>query len=246
MKLKSVHIAPIIFVAFVAGIGGTMLAGLWRTESSKVPVKYETGEFAGEYNPGDIRGSYSFGEISELFDIPVEDLGMTYDVQKNPGAFQVKSLEEMYGEIEGPDGTPGEIGTDSVRWFVSLYVGLPYMAAADTLLPASAASVLQDRVDEKTLQALKKYMVQLGEAAQTESASEEPADHELEDIDTTVKGKTTFGELLQWGVTREEIEEILMLPMGEDNEAVRDFCIEKEIEFSVVKTPLQGIIDAKK
>ena len=247
MRLRSIHIAPIIFVVFIVGIGGTMLAKVWRTEASKVPVMIETGEFAGEFNPADIRGSYFFSEIGELFGIPVSALGLAYGIADDPGSFQVKNLEDMYGELEGPDGTPGEIGTDSVRWFVALYTGLPYMAAQDTLLPLSAANVLKERVDEKTLQNLKKYMVEVGTAVQAESAGGEAAleteDHGTEAGDTTLTGKTTFGELLKWGATREQIEKILSLPMGRDNETIRDFCINQGIEFTTVKTPLQELIN---
>lgn len=245
MKLRSIHIAPIIFVLFIAGIGGTMLGGIWITESSKVPVTYAEGEFAGEYNPADIRGSYSFSDIAEVFDVPVEALGKAYAVTENQESFQVKNLEDLYGEFETDSGLIGEVGTDSVRWFVALYIGLPYVPEEDTLLPASASSVLRERIDEETFQSLKEKMVRLGDAVGEDESAAGTAVREEDEDETTVKGKTTFGELLKWGLSREEIERALGTEMGGDNNTVRDYCIEKGIEFSVVKTPLQKLVDEK-
>ena len=56
----------IIFVFIFGGIAITSVTGYWQTSSSKIPAKYQGGEFAGQYDPADIRGSYSFGEISEI------------------------------------------------------------------------------------------------------------------------------------------------------------------------------------
>lgn len=229
MKLRSLHIAIIVFILFIAGIGGTMLGGIWVTESSKTPLTYAEGKFAGEYNPADIRGSYSFSDIAEVFDVPVDALGKAYAVTENPGAFQVKNLEDSYGEI----------GTDSVRWFVALYSGFPYTPEEDTLLPASAYSVLRDRIDEETLRSIKEKTVRLGDAGAEAAAGGDDED------DTTIKGKTTFGELLKWGLSEEEIEKVLGSEMGRSNDTVRDYCIEYGIEFSTVKTSLQELVDSK-
>lgn len=270
MKLRAIHIAPVIFVVFIAGIGGTMLGGVWVTESSKVPVTYAEGEYAGEYNPADIRGSYTFEDIENAFGVPAEDLGKAYGVSENPGAFQVKNLEEIYGAAVSEAGTPGEIGTDSVRWFVALYRGLPYTPEEDTLLPSSASSVLRGRVDEETFLLLKVKTASPGDSAETAAAgphdagtesaadtaaanevgadhsADEAADYTTDDEDPTVKGKTTFGELLEWGATREEIEAVLDSEMGRANEMIRDFALERGIEFSVLKPALQELIDSKR
>ena len=58
-----------------------------------------------------------------------------------------------------------------------------------------------------------------------------------------VRGKTTFGELLDWGVSKEEIEQALGLPIGKAGISVRDYCIDNGIEFSTVKGALQEAAD---
>jgi len=152
MTLRSKHIAPIVLVVFILGIGATMFFGLWQTASSKVPATYTEGEFAGEYNPADIRGSYSFGDIEEAFAVPVAALAEAFAVEDtdNPASFLCKSLDDLYGATEN-----GEVGTDSVRWFVALYAGLPYSPEEDTLLLSTAISVLQDRLTEAELETVR-------------------------------------------------------------------------------------------
>ena len=248
MTLRSKHIVAIVLAVFVLGIGGTMIFNLWQTTSSKIPATYTSGEFAGEYNPADIRGSYSFGDIQESFAVPVTALAEAFAVAdtENPASFLCKNLEDLYGEMEN-----GEIGTDSVRWFVALYTGLPYTPGEDTLLPSPSVPVLQERLSEAELEAVKAKTVDLsapGEGAVADghvrdSQAVEQTDTHAETEAGQVKGKTTFGELLSWGVSKEAIEQILGLPIGKAGVTVRDYCIENGIEFSTVKDALQAAAD---
>jgi hypothetical protein len=250
MTLRSKHIVPIVLVVFILGIGGTMIFNLWQTKSSKVPATYTTGEFAGEYNPADIRGSYSFGDIEEAFAVPVKALATAFAVEdaENPAAFLSKSLEDLYGATEN-----GEVGTDSVRWFVSLYTGLPYTPEEDTLLLSASISVLRERLSDTELEAVRTKTVSLstlGQAAAVPETSQAEGSQTEEQTDThseteagEVKGNTTFGDLLSWGVNKETIEQILGLPLGKAGVTVRDYCIENGIEFSTVKEALQAAAD---
>ena len=237
MKLRSKHIVPIIIVAFAGGIGLTMALNLWQTESSKIPAKFQTGEFAGEYNPGDIRGSYSFGDIQSAFSVPVADLAKAFGVETadDPAAVKAKDFEEMYGAVE-----QGEIGTDSIRLFVALYLDLPYEPEDTTLLPGPAISVLRERLSEEKLEELKPITVSLSglkPAATTE-------EHEVPD-DTIIRGRTTFQELLNWGLSKTEIEEAIGMEMGKPGVTVRDYLAEKQMEFKDAKDKLQVMVDAK-
>jgi len=238
MTLRSRHIAPIVLVVFILGIGVTMIFDLWQTTSSKVPATYTEGEFAGEYNPADIRGSYSFGDIEEAFAIPVTALAKAFAVEdtENPAAFLCKSLEELYGATES-----GEVGTDSVRWFVALYAGLPYSPEQDTLLLSPSISVLRERLNEAQLETVRAKTVTVSTLGV--GAAAESGDTHTETEIAEVKGKTTFGELLSWGVSKETIEQILGRPIGKAGDTVRDYCIENGIEFSSVKGALQAATD---
>jgi hypothetical protein len=247
MTLRSKHIVPVVLAVFIIGIGVTMILNLWQTTSSKIPATYTEGEFAGEYNPADIRGSYSFGDIEEAFAVPVAALATAFAVTEteNPAAFLCKSLEDLYGVMDN-----GEIGTDSVRWFVSLYTGLPYRPEEDTLLPSTSIPVLQDRLSGTDLETVRAKTIQLstldswpGESAAADSQAPEQTDTHTESETGQVKGKTTFGDLQSWGASKETIEQILGLPIGKAGVTVRDYCIENGIEFSTVKDALQEAAD---
>ena len=245
MTLRSRNIAPIVLAVFIIGIGGTIIFDLWQTTSNKIPATYTSGEFAGQYNPADIRGSYSFGDIEEAFAVPAAALATAFGVEdsENPAAFRCKELEDRYGELKN-----GEIGTDSVRWFVALYTGLPYTPEEDTLLPSPAVSVLKGTMSEAEIEEVKVKTVGIsGPAAAaapdgTAAAAEQAEAHTESEVGQ-VKGKTTFGELESWGVSKEEIEKVLGLPVGKAGITVRDYCIENGIEFSTVKGALQAAVD---
>lgn len=140
MKISVKAMAIILVGLFVAGIGGASLFGLWKTTSTKVPVAIKEGEFAGMPNPSDIRGSYTWADVAKAFSFDVR-LVLTAFGATNP-AEKVNTLEALYVGATLPEGS--EIGTDSVRLFVSLLTGLPHVPEEGTILPMSATAVLRE------------------------------------------------------------------------------------------------------
>lgn len=247
MRVKSGAMALIVMIVFVAGIGGTMAFNLWKTETEKEPAKYRTGEFAGKANPADIRGSYSLADIVAAFDVPLADLAKAFgaDGEKDPGAFQVKSLEDMFPA----DAAGRKIETDSVRLFVALYKGLPITSEPTTGLPSAAVEILLAKapLDAAGIADVKARAVGAAPGAATGAApGAASATHTESTTDRTIKGSTTFQNLLDWGVARQDVEKVLNMAMGATGQTVRDFCTAKGIEFGTVKTSLQALVDAKK
>ena len=250
MILKSRHIALVVLVFFAGGVGLSIAVNQWRTESSKIPAAYSSGEFAGQPNPADIRGSYSLADIESAFGVRATDLAAAFGVSadENPASFKVKQLEGMYGATEG-----GEIGTDSVRYFVALYKGLPYEPEDTTILPRAAGSVLRERLSGDELAALSERMVRLAGplTSQESDGDPEPAENATsgehsETEEAFVKGRTTFQELLDWGLTREEIEGVLGFEMGKSGVTVRDHVVANGLEFKGIREQLQALLDAKR
>ena len=241
MRVTAKGAALILPLFFILGIGSAMISGYWRTESSKQPARYTEGELAGEYNPADIRGSYSFGDIEEAFGIPVETLAKAFGFssEENPGGVQIKIFEEIYGSSE-----EGEIGTDSMRLFVSIYLNRPYIPEEDTLIPQPAFNILkkEGKVSAEDLAEFEDKVISL-ETLQIEKDTG-TADVEVhEEVLMEIKGKTTFAELLDCGLRREQIEDVLGMPMGQTSVSVRDYCMEKGVEFSTVKSAIQEMLD---
>jgi len=254
MKIKNWHMGLIVLIVIFGGIAGTMAFNLWNTEGggggqgtgrSRVPVTFKVGEFAGEYNPADIRGSYSFGHISELWEIPLTELGAAFGLEaiENLADFKCNDLEAAYTNL----GEDVEIGTGSVKVFVALYTGLPIMLSDDEYLPQSAVEILKAEANltEEQLVFLDTHSVditgiQIGTAV---TSSEESEEHEAS-TEMVIKGKTTFRELLDWGLSEEEIEAVIGEEMPARDINIRDFATEKGLEFGVIKEALQAKVDA--
>jgi hypothetical protein len=152
MKMTAKIMALVILGSFVVGIGGSKVIGYWKMTSSKTPVTIKTGEFVGLPNPADIRGSYTWADVAKAFNFDVqlamEAFGAT------DASVRVSTLETIFPKDILPAGT--EIGTSSVRLFVSLLVGLPLAAEEDTILPIMAIDILRQhsKVDSATLEAI--------------------------------------------------------------------------------------------
>jgi len=256
MKFTSFPLAISIFVLLFGGIGFSSAMNWWQTESTKIPAKYSEGEAAGEYNPADIRGSYTFGAINTSFGIPLEDLRIAFRLPAggDTAAFPVKSLEELYAEL------PVEMGTGSIRLFTAFYKGLPYdlAANADTYLFVEAAEILITNgsmtpeqavfLTTHTLTADLQLPAVVPVPASTALPQESGVPVSTEHVTTggLVGGKTTFQNILDWGVTAEEITAILGEPMPDAAMLVKDFATSKGLEFSSLKAQFQTKVDEAK
>ena len=69
-------------------------------------------------------------------------------------------------------------------------------------------------------------------------------EHDESESDRLIKGKTTFREVLDWGVPQETIESVLGQSMPNPLLTVKDFCLEQGLEFATVKEALQVYVDS--
>ena len=253
MNLTSKTLAAIILVILFGGIVFSTAMGWWATESSKVAATYTEGEFAGQANPADIRGSYTFGDVEKNFGIPAAIMAQAFNIQtENPAAFAAKELETIYGESEF------EVGTASVRLFVAFYNGLPFDLSTDMYLPQSAADLLKSRnlTAEQSAYLESHSIPNLAaesdspEVAPAQTAESAPEAEATQAVVTTeasterlVKGKTSFQEVLDWGVSQEIIEQIMGMPMPNPLTKIKDYCLEKGLDFETIKTALQAEVN---
>jgi hypothetical protein len=246
MTINTKTIAIALSLIFLAGIPLADALGFWETESRKIPAKYESGEFAGISNPADIRGSYSFNDISNAFPISVEILADAYGVAtsvKNINDFQLKQLEEIYPDL----GDDVEIGTGSVKYFVALYVGLPYDEEGDGL-PLRAVEILYDegKIDEVKRDELMKIAINLDlykNYIQAEESSSNNIVSEESHEKVLINANTLINDLYSNGITDKEMIEVLGEIPPNKNTKLRDYCTEKGLSFSDVKSKFTGIIE---
>jgi len=238
MTLTSKPLAVIVLVILFGGILFSSAMGWWLTESTKEAATFTGGEFAGLPNPADIRGSYTFGDVEKNFDVPAATLAQAFSVTTDdPSSFGVKDLETIYADQEF------EIGTASVRLFVALYTGLPYEIVDDLYLPKRAVEMLKSHVTLTPEQVtyLDAHAIVLEGMSAPAPQTEEHT--ETESTDRIIKGKTTFQEVLDWGVSQETIEAILGGPMPNPLTKVKDHCLEVGLNFEEVKPAIQAEID---
>jgi hypothetical protein len=256
MTLKSKPLAALVVAIMFGGIFFSSAMGWWQTESTKEAAVFSSGEFAGQANPADIRGSYTFGDVEKNFNIPAALMTQAFGVVSGaPAEFQVKELEAQYA------GAAQEVGTASVRLFVAFYLGLPFDLSTDIYLPESAAAILGERsltpeqaaylaahtVANAGTEAIPQPAATQAPASQPTPAAVEPQSPQATHAprsEALVKGKTTFAELLAWGVSTQAIEQVLGMPMPDaPGMTVKDFCNANGLSFETVKPALQAEID---
>lgn len=256
MKIKPTFLGLIIVAILFGGIFASSALNLWKTESVKIPQKFTIGEFAGKYDPADIRGSYAFDDVSSAFNIPVEDLKYAFGLREDidTSIFKNKDLENIYGSLE--DGK--EIGNASVKLFVALYTGSPYEVDEETYLPKPAVDILKAKASltEEQAQYLDNHIVDITTLSQESTvdvssqnngnkASTTKENSENHYIDEKlVRGKTTFKEVLDWGVSKETIEKIIDGKISNTNMLIRDYCTDNGLQFSAIKAALQNEVDS--
>ncbi|MBK5243379.1 hypothetical protein [Clostridium sp.] len=244
MNIKTNKLAIIILTVFFGGILITIGLDIWTTTSTKIPAKIQIGDNAGEYNPEDIRGSYTFAEVGELFEIDVPVLFDAFNIPKDtvPTDIQTKDLEGLFENLEV------EIGNESVQIFVALYKNLP-VTLADSYLPNGAVKILLelDKLDEVQKTYFKSHQVDIVNITEN---SPEPLDKNNEssiavsnEEENVVKGSTTFQQLLNAGISKKQIEEVLNEPMPPTNQIIRTYCTEKGVSFSAIKDQLNSLIE---
>jgi hypothetical protein len=246
MMITSKPLAVIVLVMLFGGIFFSSAMGWWATESTKEPVTFTEGEFAGQANPADIRGSYTFGDIANSFEVTPEVLAQAFGITEyDPAAFAVKELEAIYLD------SGFEIGTASVRLFVAYYSGLPFDTTDQEIyMPQSATDILlaKGNLTPEQIAYLEKYTVTVGgsapEAEPVVESTPAPAEtHTTTSEEYTVKGKTTFGELITWGVPQDVIEEIIGAPIPNPAITVKDYASANGLDFETLRPALQAEVD---
>jgi hypothetical protein len=245
MTITSKSLTLIILVTIFGGIALASAMGWWATESSKVPAAFAEGEFAGQANPADIRGSYTFGDISNSFDVAPAVLAQAFGVRTDdPAAFAVKELEALYAL------TDFEIGTTSIRLFVAYYTGLPFDTTDQEIyLPNSATAILvaKNNLTPEQLAYLEKYTADAGTMnpviPETTAAPSPSSESAASSAEYTVKGKTTFGELVQWGVPQRTIETLIGASLPDPAMTLKDYAAANGLNFETLKPALQAEVD---
>jgi hypothetical protein len=138
-----------------------------------------------------------------------------------------------------------EIGTASVRLFVAFYTGLPFDTAEQEIyLPQSAADILlaKGNLSPEQIAYLEQFTVTISSSVPVEQPSAESTQVPTSE-EYTVKGKTTFGEMITWGVPQNIIEQLIGGPMPDPAMSVKEYASANGLNFETLKPALQAEVD---
>ncbi len=241
MTLTSKPLAVIVLIFMFGGVFFSDLAGLWLTKGGRVPRQIQQSQPEGLPEIVNLRGSNTFGDVEAYYNLPVSILTQAFKLSgDNLQDARLNSLEQAYADYEQ------EVGTESVKLFVAFYNGIPIDLTDDIYLPESAiAYLLEHKLTGEQMAYLQTHSVpSLERVFALDIGAAEVEEEHAGNADTTIRGRTTFGELLQWGLSREQIEEVLgtKMPMV-GGVLVKDYCSEQGLSYGQVKAELQALLN---
>lgn len=231
MKINSKWIGIISILVIFGGILIADVSGFWITESNKIPVKVEEGEFKGQLDPADIRGSYTFKDIENSFNVPVNVLAQSFRIKAdNIEEFQVKNLESIYSNL--PQDI--DIGTGSVKYFVSLYTGIHTVDGE--YLPKAAIETLYTagKINDNEKEELLLNAIDIKNTEFRDTTHEEEFD---------ISGETTIKELIENGVKKEELEEIIGAEITDTNSLLKTLSEQNGLKYGRVKNGVYDLLE---
>lgn len=245
-------VAVSVVVLLFGGIYLTIGTGHWATDRKAEPIKLQSGD----YDPADIRGSYTFTEVEKFFGVPATFLFEAFGIpeEKRTDAFQIKEMEGLFEPVI-LEGTEIEVGTDLVRVFTSLYTGLPYQSDETTHLPEGLVKTLIQ--EQKLSEDQKAYwethtfpLILAGSAPtqeeiQTTTSTEQPqAEHSptAESAAVDIKGRTTMGELLDFGLTKEQFKDLAGIEMPGAAIKMKDFVDANGLDMETIKAKILEVL----
>jgi hypothetical protein len=251
MKLNNAVLFIVVLVFFFGGIGAAIIFNVWETKPGKAIAMYEDGNsitpstdgntvapstggsFVTPYNPADIRGTHTLAEISQMFNIPLNDLGAAFGLSsvKNLADFRARDLKNVYPNLEKGI----SLETESVRVFASMYANKQYVYSNTAYLPLSAVKILKEKakLSREQLAFLDTHTIDISGKQPANTASQETS------VQRIVTGETSFQRLLDWGIPREEIEKVIGEKLPATSMLIRDFAAQKNLDFLVITASLQ-------
>ena len=232
MTLNTKTLSLILVGIFFSAITLINVIGRWPVERDPQATTAED-YFASQLTPADINESFTFGDIDKHFNVlpPIMAQAFNLPEQTNSTAFAIKDLKTIYGN------QAAEINTDSVRLFVALYNGMTYETDREIYLPRSAIDILLSR--RVLLPEQVKVLDEIALILNPNPAPVTTTNNAGQSTERTIKGKTTFREVLDWGVPLATIEQFIGGPLSSSQLVVKDYCAEKGLDFKELKLALE-------
>jgi len=220
MRIKPVIYGVLVLGVFLGTIFIFQRAGIWSVSGKITTDGQQAQPSATDLNT--IKGWMTLEQISNTYHIPLVDILTQFNLPlETAPSTAIKDLETDLFSI-----------TNLRLWLESRLQ--PSQSGNPTLLPAQ-------QVDPTPADPA---LTNTAQAEPSTLATPLPTEHLV--ADKTITGKTTFQELLDWGLSPEVVQGVIGSELPETSMAVKDFITQKGIEFTTVKTALQLELDKLK
>ncbi len=210
------------------------------------PLRFSDGPFAGQPIPAGIKGSDTLLMTAILHGIPLEELAAAFLIPIDKADLvRNGDIKHLYRDLMLND---KELGNGSVIMFVSLYKGIPFEPHEPTFLLDPAVQILKYRTEltPEMLQYIEDHRVSMDEIGNVYwevLEDREENDYGVEGEARVINSKTTFQDLLNYGISMSDILRVLRTNLEPDLEKpVRDYCVLYKLQFSMVKEELTRLL----
>jgi hypothetical protein len=212
----------LIFAAALAIFG---IVYYYQTEESHGEDRLLSSEKLDSLDATSISGSTNLQDIIDIYEIDEDDMRSAFLLEDsiNLYNFETKDLESYYTNIDESI----DLGNEAVQAFVALYKGLDYYIS-EIYLPESAISLLisLNKLNADQIAHFETYTVSNIETDLTALSVEE---------DEGVSGNTTLQDLINSGLTLEQLEEIGGTKIEDTNIYLKDYAEENGLSYGFVK-----------
>lgn len=212
----------LIFAAALAIFG---IVYYYQTEESHGEDRLLSSEKLDSLDATSISGSTNLQDIIDIYEIDEDDMRSAFLLEDsiNLYNFETKDLESYYTNIDESI----DLGNEAVQAFVALYKGLDY-DISELYLPESAISLLisLNKLNADQIAHFETYTVSNIETDLSALSVEE---------NESVSGNTTLQDLINSGLTLEQLEEIGGTKIEDTNIYLKDYAEENGLSYGFVK-----------
>lgn len=217
-RINPIVYGIVVLSVFFSTILGFQAAGVWSISGKVTSSGDAVQPSAADVNS--IKGWMTLDQITKTYNVPRAELLQQFELPADtPPSTPIKDLESELFSV-----------TNLRAWLQTR--GNPSTGGLAEITPATGEEAAATPQPTATAPAL--------DATATPSPTEHVAP------DRTVTGKTTFQELLDWGVSKEAIQKVIGGELPDPVTVVKDHVTGKGMESPTVKTALQAEVDQVK
>ncbi len=231
MKIKTIIIGLAIALVGVAAIYYLETDEEEHGDNEGISLSLSDDEGINAEDAYSISGNTSILEVSEVFNIDEAILKEAFCLgdEVDISNFETRDLEHYYLNLD----ESVEVGNEAMQGFVALYNGLDF-ELEDIYLTTEGIALLNEHGKLSTEQQgyFESHAVEITEVslADVETDSES---------DGNYSGNTTLQDVINSGITLEEIEMITGIEISEKNILLRDYAEDNGLSYGGLKEDLQ-------